>query len=298
MVVYDKNGASRGQLRMQLDFGGTKWSLAEDSGKLWTRIGTSQSGAMDVRGTQVGIKGQPPGRLPQIVLVLSNIPEGGNANAGTGKIVAASDQSLSDGFVYWTCEEPTLSPIRQAMMAVLKDCVPVPVISSDDPLFKKLTGYNTQMLLDNFWEPENKNPPWPEGKRPPKNTTFTTCNLTLGCLAVKLGARLGKRVGKWLSAGVLQLDWAGKDVPGSWIPSSSGGTPKVGDFYSKPDGAQVFGHVGTIGEITEQGNWTAVDGGQGGYVSANKKDFIKRVNRGKLEPSRMNGWIDIDKYFA
>jgi hypothetical protein len=184
------------------------------------------------------------------------------------------------------------------MQAVLAEFIPKKEMSSDDPAFKKLTGYDTQRLLDEYWEPENKNPPWSDEKRPKKNTSFTCCNLTLGCLAGQLGKRLGKKVGFWLGAGVLQLDWADRDVKGSWIPSSSGRTPQVGDFYSTHHGAQKFGHVGTIGEIAEDGTWTAYDGGQGGYNSGGKKDFIKKVFRGKLDPSYMNGWIDIDIYFG
>jgi hypothetical protein len=298
MVVYDNNGATRGQMRMKLDFGGTKWNLVEDAGQVWTRIGASASGDMDVKGSQVGIKAQPAGKPPGTVLLLSNVPQDGPANAGTGKIVTASDPSLSDGYVFWAYEEPVLTPVRKAMQAVLRELVPKKEMSSDDPLFKKLTGYDTQRLLDEYWEPENKQPPWKEGTQPKKNTSFTCCNLTLGCLASQLGNRVGKRVGRWLGAGVLQLDWADKDVKGSWVPSSSGRTPQVGDFYSVNHGAQKFGHVGTIAEITEDGAWTSCDGGQGGYVSANKKDWIKKVFRGKLDPSKMNGWVDIDAYFG
>jgi hypothetical protein len=298
MMVYNNSGATRGQIRMKLDFPSTKWSLVEDKTNIWAKIGAGQSGQMDVSGTEVGIRDQPPGKLPQVVLQLSNLPETGTGHAGTGKIAAAADTALTDGFVYWVGEQPSLSPIRQAMIEVLKEYVPIPVISSDDPLFYKLTSFNTKTLLDNFWEPENKVPAWPADKMPKKNTTFTCCNLTLGCLAGKLGARLGKKVGRWLGAGVLQLDWADKDVPGSWIPGSSGQSPQVGDFYSVNHGAQKFGHVGTIGDIGERGTWVAVDGGQGGFVSANKKDYIKRVERGKLIPSAMNGWVDIDIYFG
>lgn len=297
MMAYDSNGATRGQIRLQLDFPTSKWSLVEDSGQLWTRMGATPAGMMEVKGTEVGIKTQPPGKMPQVFMLLMNVPQSGQANAGTGKIVTSNDPSLNGGFVFWAAEKPKLSPIREAMIAVLNEYIPKPVISSDDPLFEKLTGYNTQKLLDNFWEPENKNPPWDAGKQPPKNTNFTVCNLTLGCLANKLAAKVGKKVGRWVGAGVLKLDWADKDVPGSWIPSNSGATPQVGDFYSVPHGSQQFGHVGTIYEITDQGTWTSADGGQGGYKSANKKDFIKRVFRGKLEPSQMNGWVNIDLYF-
>jgi hypothetical protein len=296
MVVYDSNGATRGQLRMQLDFAGTKWSVLEDASLLWKKIGASPSGGMTVSGTEVGLKDQPAGK---VILQLLNLPQNGSASAGTGKIVAASDPALSSGFVFWAAEQPKLSPIRATMIALLNELVNKDSISSDDPQFKKINGYNTQMLLDNHWEPENKkNPPWDPRKMPKKDTNFTTCNLTLGAIAIKLGAKLGKPTKTWLTRGPLQLDLVDKDVPGCWISKNTGATPQAGDFYSINHGAQVFGHVGIIAEIKDDGTWVSIDGGQGGYKSANKKDFIKRVPRGKLDPMKLNGWIDIDKYFA
>jgi hypothetical protein len=229
--------------------------------------------------------------------------------AGGARLYEPANASLKDNIVKWSylrnsspavapaSADGALSPVRQAMMEVLKRWAPVDVLSSNDAAFYNLTGYNTKMLFDNFWEPENKKTPkpWPPGQVPPKNTTFTTCNLTMGNLGIKLAARLGKKAGKQLAKGLLQLDAVDQDVKGCWIPSSRGGSPKAGDFYSRPDGKQVFGHVGTIGEITPAGDWITVDGGQGGYRG--KLDYIKKVNRGKLIPSQLNGWIDIDIYF-
>ncbi len=295
---------------IELDFGSKTWNLKNGKIQL-PGVGYSDQGPFQVQPSGViWLLDGPGNSQTRTTMIIWDAPRNENDTghaSGNGRLYEPANTTLKDGPISWkflrrsapaTPAVPTLSPIRQAMMAVLRENVPQKTISSDDPLFKKLTGYNTQMLLDNFWEPENKQPPWPAGKMPKKNLSFTTCNLTLGCLAGKLGQKLGKRVGRWLGAGVLQLDWAAKDVPGSWIPSSTGGSPRAGDFYSVADGAQVFGHVGTIGEINPDGTFCSVDGGQGGYRSANKKDFIKWKNRGKLEPSRMNGWVDIDKYFA
>ena len=100
---------------------------------------------------------------------------------------------------------------------------------------------------------------------------------------------------------MLKLILADKDVPGSWVEPVDGNVPQAGNFYSvshtdKSGFVQKFGHVGIIGDIGN-GVWQSLDGGQGGYLTAHR-DFIKWVDRGRLEPAKFNGWIDIDRYFG
>ena len=304
LMIYDSEGRTRGSLKLQVTRGSTlQWTVAEDTVRLWPKIGFSQSGPVTLNGTDVLIMDQPPGKVSMPVVRLSDVPARA-ATAGTGSILAPSDASLAGGNIFWIGdpkESSEMTEVRKVMRQVLDKWVPVPVMDSNNPAFKMLTGYNTKRLLDEYWEPENKNPPYEPGKMPKKNTGFTCCNLTLGALAIQLGAALGRPPGVWLTRGVLALYLVDKDVPGCWIKPDGTNRPKPGDFYSVPltleDGTvQQYGHVGIVYDILDD-TWMSVDGGQGGYRSGPKLDRIKRQDRGKLDTSRMNGWIDIDLYW-
>lgn len=304
LMIYDSEGRTRGSLKLQVTRGSTlQWTVAEDTVRLWPKIGFSQSGPVTLNGTEVLIMDQPPGKVSMPVVRLSDVPARA-ATAGTGSILAPSDASLAGGNIFWIGdpkESSEMTEVRKVMRQVLDKWVPVPVMDSNNPAFKMLTGYNTKRLLDEYWEPENKNPPYEPGKMPKKNTGFTCCNLTLGALAIQLGAALGRPPGVWLTRGVLALYLVDKDVPGCWIKPDGTNRPKPGDFYSVPltleDGTvQQYGHVGVVYDILDD-TWMSVDGGQGGYRSGPKLDRIKRQDRGKLDTSRMNGWIDIDLYW-
>ena len=287
--IFDARGMARGDVLLNLDFGSTaKWSLVEDPSRMWSSLDFLQEGSITVSGQDVAIQGQLPGKPPQPVLILSGNPMSSIYGGGPGSVAASSDPSLVGGDIYWSRE---LSPIRQALRKVLDQWIPKACISTDDELFKKLTGYDTKRILDEIWEPENRNPPWPPGKQPKKQTGLTTCNMVVGALARQLGAVLGKQLGFYLKAGVLQLHLVNSERPGSWVWSRSGRAPQLGDFYA----AKGFKHVGTIGEL-QDGLWVAYDGGQGGY-GVGKKDYIKKVYRGPLVPTSMEGWVDIDVYF-
>src|SRR5262249_1734698 len=136
----------------------------------------------------------------------------------------------------------------------------------------------------------------PKKKRriPNPSRDFTTCNAFLGTVVDQLGKKIGVPPGRWLSAGVLQLDLVDKDVKGSWVPSDPTGFlhPRPGDIFSaehvdKKGHVQKFGHVGIVGSFDE-GYWTSVDGGQGGRDGG--KDYIKRVWRGLYYVGRLTGW--------
>lgn len=298
MVTYDGNGRDRGMVKMNVEFGPRQWSIFEDKQQTWQSIGFGNQGSIEPKGGgAISIMDQQPGKSKQSIVTLLNMPlsDVGIANAGTGKIEAPKDAAFTDGAIFWAFEQ---SSIRQTMLALMKKNVPMKDMSSDMPAFKTLMGLNTQDLFDNFWEPEKK----PDRKvMPVKNTTFTTCNMFLGTMARNLGAALGKPAGAQLVSGPLLLKKVDMDVPGSWVEPVDGNVPQAGDFYSvshtdKSGWVQKFGHVGIIGDISN-GVWTSLDGGQGGYLTAHK-DFIKWVDRGKLEPGKFNGWIDIDKYFG
>jgi hypothetical protein len=306
LKVSNVPGAMR-DAELELDFASKQWNVKNGKSQL-PGIVTSDRGTFQQ--PSWGVIWLMDGSTAKTSMIIWDAPlnEQDHAhNAGGARLFEPANSSLKDKIVNWSFlrgsdaatapEASGLSPIRQAMVEVLQKWVPRPVLSSDDREFKDLTGFTTKRLLDEYWEPENRQPPWPDLSKHPKNTTFTTCNLTMSCLAGKLALKLGKKLGIWLQRGPLQLDLVNKDVPGCWVTPKNGAKPQVGDFYSCADGKQVFGHVGTIGEITDGGNWIAVDGGQGGYRSANKHDFIKRVQRGKMIPSHFNGWIDIDIYF-
>lgn len=286
--VFNQAGAARGEVLLNLDFGPpARWSLVEDPSRMWSCLDLLQEGAMIMTGSGVALQGQLPGKPPQPVLLLNENPMSSIYGGGVGTVASSSDPSLVGGDIYWSRE---LSPIRKAMLDVLRQWIPRPCISSDEKAFRELTDYTTQRLFDEFWEPENRRPPWEPGKQPKKNTGFTCCNMVVGALACRLGRVLGKPLGTHLRGGVRQLHMVNSERPGSWVWSNSGRAPQVGDFYAE----KGFQHVGTIGELQE-GLWVAYDGGQGGYAS--KRDYIKKVPRYTLVPTSLEGWVDIDVYF-
>lgn len=288
LAIYDSEGRTRGTSRIAFDFGSKTWSLEEETSGIWTAVnGFSKQGSFEVKGSDlIWIFDQPPGQ-PQVQIAwLSNVPtsESGVGNAGTGKIVQSKSADFKNASFFWTFVASPMSAVRTAMLNILIANVPRTGLNSNMAAFESLTGFTTATLKSQYWDVEGS-----------PNRNFTTCNAFLGRMAGKLGAKPGT----WLSKGVLELQRADRDVPGSWIEPSSGKTPKPGDYYSVPltlenGWVQKFGHVGIIGEIKD-GNWTSVDGGQGGRKS--QLDWIKWVPRGVMEPSRLNGWIDIDLYF-
>lgn len=189
MAISDGNGRSRpGTVRMKLDLGAKQWAVAEDLARTWPSVGFTNEGPLELKGGGVvAIMGQPPGKLRQNIVTLMNVPASdlGLANAGTGRIVAAKDTAFTDGGIFWAFER---SSIREAMKRALKKWVPMQEMSSDDPAFKTLTGFDTDLLRTKYWE----NPTKP-------NTTFTTCNLFLGAMAGKVGAEVGKTPGPKLT---------------------------------------------------------------------------------------------------
>ena len=180
--------------------------------------------------------------------------------------------------------EHPLAEIRAKAVDILERKVPKQGLSSDDPSFLEMTGYSTTSLTK-WWDDH------PVGT---KGASLTTCNAFVGWVAKYLGAK------KLLSRGLLQLDWADKDVKGSWIPVDPTGEnrPGPGDFYAAPyidkkGNIQKFGHVGVVHSF-DGSAWTTVDSGQGGRDAL--KDFIKWRSR-PYDPAKVTGWVDIERYF-
>lgn len=289
LCSFTNSGATVGNVRINLEFGSRKWTVPEDPFRVWARVARQNEGPLEVVGDSVAVREYEPGGDP--VLTLSYVPpsDTATANAGSGSFSGnAVDPVLRGAHVFWTFEAPTFSPVRAAMLELLVKTVPPGGLTSDMAAFRTLTGYDTARIKRDYWE----NPVKP-------NLTFTCCNLFLGAMANQLGGVLGKKPGRWLAAGVLRLDLAEKDVPGSWIEAKDGDFPKPGDFismsgYNQYHDFQQFKHVAIVGKV-ENGQWTTVDGGKG---SRPYYDAIKWIDRGPISKVDLNGWVDIDKYFA
>lgn len=287
-VMYDNSGRTRGSVQVTLDFAQNQWSVEKDVQRAWNAAGFSDAGPFDVKGSNfIEMCTLDRGKPKQTAVALYNVPTTawGVGDTGTGRLVGSPAADFKGAGISWKFVGQEVSEVRSRMLTLLK-IVPDSGLSSDQPLFKELTGFDTARLKKEYWDNVGS---------PDRN--FTTCNAFLGRMAGKLGAKEHS----WLGKGQLKLINADKDVPGSWVEPSSGLSPRPGDYYSvsekQPGGwIQEFGHVGIVGRIDSDGTWTSVDSGQGGRKAG--KDFIKWVNRGRFDPAKFRGWIDIDKYFG
>lgn len=326
--VKDGAGKMRGAVRMRLDFDRHQWFIDNPSPMPWQFVGFSRTGAFEVKDWGVSWIWDRDGGTKRNTIIFWDPPKGEDdylRKTGKARLYDPKDRAFKDGIVDWAVDRtaqpaktglalgpPAASPIRAAMNKVLGKLLKDMEkhggeLSSDTAEFANYTGFTTKTLKLNYWDKEFvtvKDPKDPTKTitKPNPERNFTTCNAFLGKMARLLGAELGVPPGKWLNAGVLQLDWVDKDLPGSWVPVDPSGKlkPQVGDFYSRPlplsgNLVQKFGHVGIVAEF-KGSNWFSVDGGQGGR--SKEKDFIKKVDRKTYDPSQINGWCDIEKYFA
>jgi len=310
LKVNDPTGKPRGAVKMTLDFAANQWTVDDAKAPAWQGVGCSGSGSFELKSWPVmWIWDQAAGKPRQNTIIFWDPPTGESDTkhvSGRARIFDPAEPSLKEGMIDWSVDTSpaSISPARSAMLKILSG-IPKTDLSSDDADFKKLTGFDTARLKREFWDVETiVDPKDPEKKRmiPNPNRGFTTCNAFLGNMAAKLAASLGTKLGTWLGRGVLKLDLVDKDVKGSWVPVDKTGKVKfqVGDFYSRPltlenGQVQVFGHVGIVGAF-DGTSWTSLDGGQGGRKKG--RDFIKWVSRGKYDVTQINGWCDIDVYFA
>jgi hypothetical protein len=279
-VIDDKTGRQKGSVNLTVDFSAKTWNLTNDPRKAWP--GYSKDGKIETADPRLlWILDSKAGQVPQRIIEFKDSPidEWDPWPIAQGKI------NTDGGSIFLVQATSQMTPARARVLDVINK-VPNSV-SSKTALFKTLTGLSQEDMVK-WWDGINKTP---EGKT---MTNFTSCNAFLSMTAQRAGARQG-----WLTRGTLNIDRCAKEVPGCWITPDSGRKPKPGDVYSVPlrlksGQIQQFGHVGIVAEVHAEGTWVSVDGGQGG--SSGREDFVKRVHRGKLADSKMNGWVDIDKY--
>jgi hypothetical protein len=288
LVVHNADGRTVGTVDVVITYHDKQWAIAGDPDAIWPSIGFNSSGKFEFGGSgEVFLADREPEGTSRSILSLASLPSSDTAvgHVGIGSMVFPRDPALAYGKILWKFE---ISTVRRQMLSLMRECVPQQEITSDMAAFKALTEYDTARINREFWK-----------KQPKPNTTFTCCNLFLGVMARRCGRTVGKVPGPKLNSGTLQLNTVDADVPGCWITPGDGRAPRPGDFYSVPyikgNHVQQYGHVGLVAKI-ENGVWTSLDGGQGGF--SQKVDKIKWVKRGILDPGKMNGWVDIDIYFA
>jgi hypothetical protein len=171
------------------------------------------------------------------------------------------------------------SSLRTQIRVLLKKNIPTD-LSSDDPRFVAMTGMSTKWLREQ----------WANG------SGVTSCNSFAGWVAKQIGIP-GTSV---LARGFLDISQAEKEQTGCWISASDQQTidlnlhPQAGDFYSGRFKTQKWGHVGIVYDYDDtSGEWTVVQGGQGGPKS--KLDFIK-WKKDKFDRTAINGWVDVAVY--
>ena len=162
--------------------------------------------------------------------------------------------------------------LRQEIQAMLKKNVPRD-LTSDDPEYQRMTGLTTERLKAD----------WKIGK------ITTGCNSFLGWVARTIGVPASSV----LALGHLDISKADDEVLGSWYIANTGEAyeynlhPRAGDFYSKPYGAQKFGHVGIVYDFDETAQtWTLIEGGQGGPKSGVDKIAVASCAPTLLSRSR------------
>jgi hypothetical protein len=314
LTVKDANNNPRGSAKVRLDFWQKRWYVVDDKPLPWQYVGFSKGGTFEQKDWNVSwVWDKDPDGTKRNTIIFWDPPVGKHDvknSSGRARLYDPKDSTFKDCIISWTVDRitPELSPIRQAMLDIIK-VVPNKGLSSDDKDFKTLTGFDTARLKKDYWDvatvPDPKDPePDLKKKRqiPNPSRDFTTCNAFLARVVGMLSDKIGVPAGRWLSGGVLQLDLVDKDVKGSWVPTDPTGIlhPRPGDVYAAPHinkkgHVQKFGHVGIVGSF-DDGLWSSVDGGQGGREG--EKDYIKRVSRGIYYVGRVTGWCDIDKYFG
>jgi len=134
-------------------------------------------------------------------------------------------------------------------------------------LFTKLTGH-TQAGLQKNWD---------------GGGIMTTCNEFVGFYARALGAK--EYLGRFDIEVYLKKHGKGD----AWVPATGGARPKYGDIF-RPKSFHMGISLDFEGEM-----WNTAESGQGGPKS--KRDIIKRKQT-KYDPSKLQGWVDIEIYFG
>lgn len=157
---------------------------------------------------------------------------------------------------------PGSTNFRDRAIKLLEPLPPSPQeITSNGPkrqIFTQMTGMTHEMMTD----------AWAKGKK------LTSCNAFTGWFARSMGSKT--------YLGRFDLETFAKR---SWVPASSGRTPKHGDILR----FQTF-HVGIALDLVD-GILHTAEGGQGG--PSRGFDAIKR-KQNPLDPRKFMGWIDLE----
>src|SRR5262245_8509376 len=233
VTLYDNRNASRGSVRLRLDFATKQWSIPGGSQQAWAGVGYTNSaeGAFEVRvNGAIWLWDQRPGEHNTIIIW--DAPTGDSDfthDKGQGLIFDPKDPSLKDGRIIWTLDPSSVSsaPIRARVLELIKG------IPFDFPPVYKV----------NF-------PSGPPNNRPDVyNGKVTNCGEFPGWITKNLGGSGApsevsfkfhdKGRGHSLAAPMTAWEtWAkmfqskrGSTAEPIWIPYGQTARPKSGDIY-------------------------------------------------------------------
>lgn len=161
--------------------------------------------------------------------------------------------------------------IRDRMKEALKEVPPLgQQITSDGStaaLFTKLTG-TSHARMQKDWD---------------NGGIMTACNGFVGTIGNQLGSK--EFLGQFEIEKVLKKIGKGE----AWVPSTAGVRPKYGDIFVRK-GLHMGISLDFEGDV-----WNTVEAGQGGPKA--KRDILMR-KKTKYDASALQGWVDIELYFA
>jgi hypothetical protein len=164
--------------------------------------------------------------------------------------------------------------------------VPVTSNGSTGALFTTLTGSSHNWLQER-WKAEDIEKAKRRNAVPPQSTkglpTTTTCN--------GLAGQVGIAIGSPIALGQFDIEKKLKDagMGDAWIPASSGKRPGYGDVF-RPLTFHIGVSLDFVGDL-----WNTAESGQGGPGVDYTKgfDIVKRKQQ-TWDPSKLQGWVDIE----
>lgn len=189
-------------------------------------------------------------------------------NGGRSYYAYGGSSSWTD--LYDVTKDQGTSDFRGRATKLLEPLPPYPQeITSNGPkrhIFTRMTGLTHEMLVAN----------WATDACRSKGQCLTSCNGFTGWFSRAMGSKI--------YLGRFDLEVVAKR---SWVPASSGLTPKYGDILR----FQSF-HVGIALDLINGILYTA-EGGQGGPKRG--FDAIKRKQMA-WDPSKFRGWVDLEAW--
>lgn len=172
----------------------------------------------------------------------------------------------------------------KAFLDQLPDYTDVTSNGTYGALFTTLTGMS-QEGLQKTWATEDiaKAERRKEGKSTAGLPTTTSCNGFTGKLSNAVNAPI------YLGRFDLEAEMKRQGVSEAWVPAASGKKPLCGDVFKM----KKF-HVGVSIDFTGD-VWNTAEGGQGGPGQDYTKgfDIVKRKHQ-TWDPSKLEGWVDIE----